>query len=322
MKAIVLTGYTPPDGLQIREVAQPIPKNDQVLIRVYAASVTIEDIAKQSSRNSNSRSSSQPTIPGTNFAGQIEQVGKDVKQFRAGDQVFGFTGFFRRQGAFAEYTCISENGTLALMPSTMTYEEAAAVPDGGLTSLPFLRDKGKVRNGQRVLVYGASGAVGTAAVQIAKYYGARVTGVCSTSNLELVKGLGAGEVIDYTQEDFTKSGQTYDVIFDTVGKISFSHSRDSLTKKGIFLATVPMPDTVLHMFRSRLTGGKKVRFMATGLMPARKKRVDLAFLKEMIEAGQFRAVIDRRYPWEEAAEAFRYVGKKHKKGNVVLMMGE
>jgi NADPH:quinone reductase-like Zn-dependent oxidoreductase len=260
------------------------------------------------------------TIPGTYLAGQVETVGRGVERFTKGDQVYGFTGW-RLLGAYAEYTCMPEGGSLASKPANMTYEEAAAIPNGGLTALPFLRDTGKIRSGQKVLVYGASGAVGTAAVQLARYYGTEVTGVCSTPNLELVAALGANKVVDYTKEDFTQTGETYDVIFDAVGKISFSHCRDSLTRRGVFLTTVPMPETVLQMLRTLVVGSKKVRFSATGLRPARKKREDLVFLKELAEAGRIRAVIDRRYPLERIAEAHRYVEKGHKKGNVVISVG-
>ena len=194
------------------------------------------------------------------------------------------------------------------------------MPALGLTALPFLKDKGKIRSGQKVLIYGASGAVGTAAVQLARYYGAEVTGVCSTPNLELVKALGANKVIDYTKEDFTQTGQTYDIIFDAVGKISFSRCKSSLTQRGIYLTTVPMPATVLQMLWTSMVGGKKVRFAATGLRPARKKKKELIFLTELIEAGELRAVIDRCYPLEQIAEAHRYVEKGHKKGNVVITL--
>ena len=315
MKAVVCTEYGPPDVLQLQEVAKPVPKENEVLIRVYAAAVTIEDTAMRR----NGLGASRKAILGTNLAGEVEAVGKDVKQFRKGDPVYGFTGFFGRMGAHAQYACMPEKGCLASKPANMTYEEAAAVPDGGLTALPFLRDVGKIRNGQRALVYGASGAVGTAAVQLARTYGAKVTGVCSTANLELVRSLGADSVIDYTQEDFTQSGQTYDTIFDTVGKLLFSRCKNSLTQRGIYLATVPMPENVLHMLLT-LVGGRKVRFAATGLMPARKKKRDLIFLTELIEAGEIKAVIDRVYPLEQIVEAHRYVENGHKKGNVVITM--
>jgi NADPH:quinone reductase-like Zn-dependent oxidoreductase len=256
-------------------------------------------------------------ILGTYLAGEVETAGKDVKRFSKGDQVYGFTGF-GRLGAYAEYICMPESGALATKPANMTYEEAAAIPNGGLTALPFLRDTAKIRSGQRVLIHGASGAVGTAAVQLARYYGTEVTGVCSAANLELVKALGASEVIDYTSEDFTQTGQTYEIIFDAVGKLSFSRCRDSLTQRGIYLTTVPMPATVLHMLWTWIVGGKKARFAATGLRSARKKKEELVFLTELVEAGEFRAVIDRCYPLEQMVEAHRYVERGHKKGNVVI----
>ena len=314
MKAIVCTEYGPPDVLQLKEVAKPVPKDNKVLIRIYATTVAIEDVMMRR----NGLGKPKETILGTILAGEVEAAGKDVKRFRIGDQVYGFTGFFGGLGTCAEYVCMPEKGCLASKPANMTYEEAAAIPDGGLTALPFLRDVAKIQSGQRVLVYGASGAVGTAAVQLARYYGAKVTGVCSTSNLEMVRSLGADSVIDYTKEDFTQSDQTYDIIFDAVGKSSFSRCRNSLTQRGIYLTTVPMPESVLHMLRTCVTGGKKVRFAATGLMPARKKLKDLIFLTELAEAGHFKAVIDRRYPLEQIAEAHRYVEKGHKKGNVVI----
>jgi len=318
MKAIVCTKYGPPEVLQLQEVEKPAPKDNEVLIRIYATTVAIEDTNMRASPGLNSDRKPKKTILGTYLAGEVETVGKDVKRFRKGDQVYGFTGFFGQLGAYAEYTCMPEKGTLAIKPANMTYEEAAAIPNGGLTALPFLRDKGKIKSGQKVLIYGASGAVGTAAVQLARYYGAEVTGVCSTTNLELVKALGASKVIDYTKEDFTKSGETYDIIFDAVGKISFSRCKNSLTQRGIYLSTVPMPATVLQMLWTLIVGGKKVRFAATGLMPASKKKKDLIFLTELIEAGKIKAVIDRRYPLEQIAEAHRYVEKGHKKGNVVI----
>jgi NADPH:quinone reductase-like Zn-dependent oxidoreductase len=237
-----------------------------------------------------------------------------VTRFKPGDQVFGFDMF----GAYAEYKCMPENGALAIKPANISYEEAASVPNGALTALPFLRDKGKIQSGQAVLIYGASGSVGTAAVQLAKYYGAEVTGVCSTTNLEWVKSLGADQVIDYTREDFTENGKTYDIIFDTVGKISFSECKDSLKDEGIYLTTVPTPVIMLQALLTAKSGGKKVKFMAAGLRPAREKIKDLIFLTELIEAGKIKPVIDRRYPLEQIADAHRYVEQGHKKGNVVI----
>ena len=216
-------------------------------------------------------------------------------------------------GAYAEYKCMPENGALAIKPANMSYEEAASVPNGALTALPFLRDKGKIQSGQTVLIYGASGSVGTAAVQLARYYGAEVTGVCSTANLEWVKSLGADQVIDYTQEDFTENGKTYDIIFDTVGKRSFSECKGSLTDEGIYLTTVPTPVMMLQALWTAKSGGKKVKFAATGLRPAREKIKDLVFLTELIEAGKIKPVIDRCYPLEQIVEAHRYVETRAQK---------
>jgi NADPH:quinone reductase-like Zn-dependent oxidoreductase len=253
-------------------------------------------------------------ILGQELAGEVEAVGRNVTRFRPGDQVFGIGAF----GAYAEYKCMPETGALAIKPANISYEEAASVPNGALTALPFLRDKGKIQSGQTVLIYGASGSVGAAAVQLARYFGAEVTEVCSTVNLEWVKSLGANLVIDYTQEDFTENGKTYDVIFDTVGKRSFSECKGSLTDEGIYLATVPTPVIMLQALWTARSGSKKVKFVATGLRPAREKIKDLVFLTELIEAGKIKPVIDRRYPLEQIAEAHRYVEKGHKKGNVVI----
>ena len=248
-------------------------------------------------------------ILGQELAGEIEAAGRDVTRFKPGDQVYGMDMF----GAYAEYKCMPENGALAIKPANMSYAEAASVPNGALTALPFLRDKGKIQGGQTVLIYGASGSVGAAAVQLARYYGAEVTGVCSTANLELVRSIGAEQVIDYTQEDFTENGRTYDIIFDTVGKCSFSECKGSLTDEGIYLATVPTPVMMLQALWPAKSGSKKVKFIAAGLRPAREKIKDLDFLTELIEAGKLKPVIDRCYPLEQIAEAHRYVGRGIKK---------
>jgi NADPH:quinone reductase-like Zn-dependent oxidoreductase len=221
-------------------------------------------------------------------------------------------------GAYAEYKCMPENGALAIKPVNLSYEEAASIPNGALTALPFLRDKGAIKTGQTVLIYGASGSVGAAAVQLAKYYGAEVTGVCSTTNLEWVKALGADQVIDYTREDFAENDKTYDIIFDTVGKCSFSECKGSLADEGIFLTTVPTPLIFLQSLWTAKGGSKKVKFVAAGLMPASEKVKDLVFLADLIEAGKIKAVIDRCYPLEQIVEAHRYVEQGHKKGNVVI----
>ncbi len=253
-------------------------------------------------------------ILGQELAGEIASVGAAVTRFKPGDPVFGIDMF----GAYAEYKCMPEDGALAIKPSNLSYAEAAGIPNGALTALPFLRDQAKIQPGQTVLIYGASGSVGAAALQLARHYGAVVTGVCSAANLAWVKALGADAVIDYMREDFTQNGERYDIIFDTVGKRSFSDCKGSLTDKGIFLTTVPKPATMLQALLTARSGGKKARFAATGLRPAQAKARDLVFLTELIEAGKFKPIIDRAYPLEQIADAHRYVAQGHKKGNVVI----
>jgi NADPH:quinone reductase-like Zn-dependent oxidoreductase len=316
MKAIVYTEFGPPEVLQLKEVEKPTPKDDEVLIRVHATTVSREDPATRSSPGLNGLREPKNPILGWYLAGEVEAVGKKVKRFSVGDQVFGSAG--TRLGCHAEYTCLPEDGALAIKPTNITYEEAAAIPNGALTTLPYLRDNGKIRPGQKVLIHGASGTVGTSGVQFAKYYGAEVTGVCSTANLELVRSLGADHVIDYTEEDFTQSDQTYDIIFDAVGKSSFSRCKDSLKDGGVYLTTVPSAEALFRRLWPLRERGKRVSFAATGLRPARKKAKDLAFIRELVESGMIKAVIDRRYPLEQMADAHRYVETGHKKGDVVI----
>jgi NADPH:quinone reductase-like Zn-dependent oxidoreductase len=322
MKAVMYTEYGPPDVLQLREVEKPAPKDHEVLIRIHAAAVTTTDCAFRKGepliRLVFGLRRPRKTILGTEFAGEIEAVGKDVRRFREGDQVYAATG--TAFGAHAEYMCLPETGAVAIKPANVTYGEAAAICEGALTALPFLRDKGNIRSGQRVLVNGASGAVGTAAVQLARYFGAEVTGVCSTTNLDLVRSLGADKVIDYTQEDFTRTGQTYDIIFDAVGKSSFSRCRGSLEQGGVYLSTVPTLATLLHMLWTSRFGSKKAKLAGTGLRPPGEKTRDLDFLRELVQAGDIRPVIDGRYPLEHAAEAHRHVETGHKRGNVVMTL--
>jgi NADPH:quinone reductase-like Zn-dependent oxidoreductase len=252
------------------------------------------------------------------FSGEIKAAGKEVKRFKQGDQVYGGTG--QAWGANAQFVCLPEEGELAIKPAKMTFEEAAGVCGGVLTALPLLRDTGNIQGGQKILVYGASGSIGTSAVQLARYFGTEVTGVCSTANLELVKSLGADKAIDYTKEDFTKTGLTYDIIFDTVGKSSFSRCKNSLKQKGIYLTTVPTLTLLLQMLWTSKIGSKKAKIAFTGLRPSSAKAKDLVFLRELIEAGKLKSVIDRCYPFEQTAEAHRYVDKGHKKGNVVITL--
>jgi NADPH:quinone reductase-like Zn-dependent oxidoreductase len=321
MKAIVYTEYGPPDVLQLKEVEKPTSKDNEVLIRIHATTVTATECTFRKGEPLFSRLFTglrrpKITILGEELAGEIEAVGKDVKLFKKGDQVFGTAG--PGFGANTEYICVPEDGVLAIKPTNMTYEESAASVDGFLTALPFLRDKGNIQSGQSVLIYGASGSVGAAAVQIARYFGAEVTGVCSSTNLELVKSLGADTVIDYTKEDFTKTGETYDIIFDTVGKTSFSRCKSSLTQNGIFLEAGIGLGIFPHVLWTSLFGGKKAKIAATGLRSPQERTKDLMLLKELMEAGKIKPVIDKRYPLEQIAEAHRYVDAGHKKGNVVI----
>ncbi|OAS15510.1 NAD(P)-dependent alcohol dehydrogenase [Paenibacillus oryzisoli] len=321
MRAIVCTKYGAPDVLLLREVAKPEPKDNEVRIKLHAAVVTPSDCAFRKAdpfiiRLMYGLRRPKHTILGVEFAGEIDAVGKSVTAFQIGDRVSGIspTSF----GAYAEYVCLPEAGTLVGLPDNASYEEAAGLCDGGLTALVFLRDAAQVQRGQKVLINGASGSVGAYAVQLAKYFGAEVTGVCSSTNTALVKSLGADHVIDYTQEDFTKSGRTYDVIFDAIGKKSFSQCRGSLSPLGVYLTTVPSLGIILQMLWTSKFGSKKAKFTAAGLQ---QKKANLALLAELFETGQMKAVVDRHFPLEQMAEAHRYVETRRKKGNVVITFG-
>jgi NADPH:quinone reductase-like Zn-dependent oxidoreductase len=324
MKAIVWTNYGSPDVLQLGEIAKPIPNAKEVLIKIHATTVTAGDCEARNLRMPilirlpmrmyvGLRKPKRIAVLGQELAGEIEEVGKDVKRFNVGDQVFGTTGL--GFGAYAEYICLPETsamGVLATKPANMTYEEAAAVPTGGLEALHFMR-KGNVQRGEKVLIIGAGGSIGTFAVQLAKYFGAEVTGVDSTGKLEMLRSIGADQVIDYTQEAFTRNGETYDVIFDVPGKSSFSGSIRSLKQNGRYLLANPGLSHTLQGSWTSLRSGKKVIFGA-----ASQNTEDLIFLRDLIEAGQIKAVIDRRYSLEQIVEAHRYVETGHKKGNVVI----
>jgi NADPH:quinone reductase-like Zn-dependent oxidoreductase len=322
MRAIVYEKYGPPEVLQLKEVEKPTPKDNEVLIKTYAVTVTSGDWRV--------RSLNVPTgfgliirlvfgvfkpkqpILGSELAGVIESIGKDVNKFQVGDQVFAFSD--AAMGCYAEYKCMPEDGAIAFKPANLSYEEAAALSFGGTTALDFLR-RGKLQSGERILVNGASGGVGTAAVQLARHFGAEVTGVCSTANIELVKSLGASHVIDYTQEDFTQNGETYDVIIDTTGTAPFSRSQVSLKEEGrLLMVLAGLPD-MLKILWVLMTSSKKVIAgpVATGAE-------DLRFLAELAAAGEFKPVIDRRYPFEQMVEAHRYVDTGRKKGNVIVTL--
>jgi NADPH:quinone reductase-like Zn-dependent oxidoreductase len=334
VKAIVCTEYGPPDVLQLQEVAKPAPKEDEILVRSYATSVNYGDIVARNFKEISPRKFNMPflfwligkvsfglrkprvKILGSEFAGEIEATGQDVKRFKKGDQVFGYLG--QSMGAYAEYLCMPESGTVAIKPTNMTFEEAAVVPMGAIMALFLLREKGNIQPGHKVLVNGASGSIGSAAVQLAKsHFGAEVTGVCSTPRMELVKSLGADKVIDYTHEDFTQSGEAYDLVFDVLGKSSYSRVKGSLKQNGRYLLASFKMRQLLQMLWTSMMGGKKV---ICALAPGSTE--DLISVRELIEAGKIKAAIDRRFPLEQAAEAHSYVEEGLKKGHVVIVLQE
>lgn len=307
MKAVICTKYGPPEVLQIKEVEKPMPKDNEVLVKVFATTVTRGDSRMRSftvpfwqwlpARLYLGVRKPKRAITGMELSGEIESIGSNVKRFKKGDQIFSFVGF--GFGANAEYKCISEDGTdskdglIAIKPENISYEEAAAATGGALTALAFLK-KGNIGKGQKVLIYGASGSVGTFAIQLAKYFGAEVTGVCSTDNLNLIKSIGADEVIDYTNEDFRKTPERFDLIFDAVAKTSRSGSKRLLNNKGTFISSHDTHGSI-HI-----------------------KTEDLNFIKELLENGKLKSIIDKQYSLEQIVEAHRYVDKGHKKGNVVI----
>ena len=322
MRAVVYDTYGPPDVLRLEEVAPPVPKEDEVLVQVHATTVNRADVHTREANRSNGLAISvlarlvsglrrpRQRILGREFAGEVVGVGAAVREFAVGERVFGLSGL--SFGAHAEFICMRESARIAHMPVGMSFEEAAPICDGALNALMCLK-QADLRKGRTILIYGASGAIGTAAVQLARYFDADVTAVCGTKNLELVKSLGADHVIDYTQQDFTKNGQMYHVIFDAVGKHSFKRSRDSLEPGGIYLPTDGFENIFLALWPSRKED-KRVVFQ----IPPRQPKQDVLFLKDLVEAGKFRPVIDRRYPLEYVVEATRYVETEQKTGNVVL----
>ena len=323
MKAMICTEYGTANVLKLAEVNKPVPKDNEVLVRVHATSVTAADYRIRGlnvpagfgiiMRLVIGITKPRQPILGANYAGTVEAVGSQVSLFKPGDSVFGSSGM--RFGAYAEFMCVPEASAILMLSEKMTYETGAAFPFGALTALVFLRDLGKIQKDQKILIYGASGAVGTAAVQLAKYYGADVTGVCSTANGDLVKSLGADSVIDYTQQDFTRNGVSYDIIFDTVGKTDFSRCLLSLKENGRYLLAVAGLPMFLRAFWVSLTTSKKV---IPGM--AGDNRDDLVFLKQLYDAGKIKSVIDRSYPFEQLPDAHRYAEAGHKKGNVVIKL--
>ncbi|TVR25076.1 MAG: NAD(P)-dependent alcohol dehydrogenase [Anaerolineaceae bacterium] len=330
MKAIVYNEYGSPDVLQLESVQKPTPKDNEVLVRIRATTVGYGDLLARNFKYSRSAFNmpslfwlpariafgyNRPAqrILGSEFAGEVAAIGKNVTRFKVGDPVFGYPG--ASFGAYAEYLCMREDGLLTIKPADMTDPEAATIPYGALTALSLLR-KVAIQPGQRVLINGASGSIGAAALQLAKHYGAEVTGVCGTPRMDFVKALGADHVIDYTKQDFTQNGQTYDLIVDVLGKCSFSHCRDSLKPEGVLLLASFKARQALRMLWTSLTGGKKMICALSSYKPE-----DLTHIKELVEAGQIKAVIDRCYPLEQAASAHRYVESGAKTANVVIVMG-
>ena len=320
MKAIICTEYGPPEVLQLAQVEKPVPKDNEVLVQVHASSVNFNNLAFVKGKPFVARLwtgllKPKYKIPGNDVAGRVETIGRNLKQFQPGDEVFGNL-YESGYGGFAEYVCAREDA-LTLKPANISFEEAATLPEAALVALQSLRDKGQIKMGQKVLIYGASGGIGTFAVQIAKSFGAEVTGVCSTRNLDMVRSIGADHVIDYTKEDFTQNGQRYDLILATAGYRSIFDYRRALSPKGIYVAT---GGSMAQIFQALLlgpwisiTGSKKMRMLS---MKPNKK--DLVFMKELLEAGKVKPVIDRRYTLGEVAEALRYYGERHARGKVVI----
>jgi NADPH:quinone reductase-like Zn-dependent oxidoreductase len=318
MRAAVHERYGPPDVLHLEDVEQPVPKDDEVLIKVHATTVSRTDVALRAGEPFVSRFITgvrRPKRPilGSDVAGVVESAGAAVTEFTAGDRVFGINPW--KFGAHAEFMCMRASGPLASMPPGLAFDEAAAIPDGAILALNALRPA-RLHKGHTILIYGASGSIGSAGVQLSKFFGAQVSGVCLAPNVEMVRSLGVDDVINSTTEDFTKSGRTYDAILDAVGNLTFRQCRDSLKPGGVYLATDGLRNLVLSPWTARV-GNKRVRFP----IPPKFTKQDVIFLKSILEAGKYHAVIDRRYPLDQVVEATKYVESKHKTGNVVLIVG-
>ncbi len=320
MKASVSKMYGTPEVFKIEDVTKPVPKHNEVLVRVYAATVTGSDMMMRIGKPYVGRlylglSKPKTTILGFDFAGEIVETGKDVTLFKVGDRVFGGTTAL---GCYAEYTCVNVDDVITTIPENISYQSAAPVSGSAITVMNFLKGLAKIKAGDKLLINGASGSLGTYAVQIAKQFGAEVTGVCSTTNMKMVKELGADYVIDYTSEDFTNNGKQYNIIFDTVGKTTFSHCKNALTKKGIYLSSVISIPLFLQMMKTSLFGKKKVKSSSTGMLSAKVRLDYFLELKEMLKAEKIKTVIDTSYPLSQMGDAHKYVEKGHKKGNVVI----
>lgn len=324
MIAAIFTKYGPAEVLNLKNITTPTPKDNEVLVQIHATTVTPVDCSFRAGapwivRLYLGLFRPKKTVLGTELAGVVAAVGKDVTRFCVGDQVFAAPA--DGTGAHAQFICLPDQGALALIPHNMSVQQAATLCNGGLTALPFLRDHGKIKRGDRVLIIGASGSIGTIAVQLAKTFGAHVTAVCSTANIDLVKSLGADRVIDYRVDDFATQAETYDIVFDTVAKSSFGQAKRVLTRRGVYLVTAPSCATVFRMLWGFIAGGKRAIMAATGLRCAKDQAADLELLKGMFEAGALVTVIDRTYPFEQIAKAHSYVEQGHKIGNVVISIG-
>ncbi len=323
MKAVIYEKYGSPDVLRIKYIEKPIPKQNEVLVKIHATTITTVDSIFRRGDQFFARMATGPIKPknkilGTEFSGIVEAIGSEVKRFNVGEKVFGssHTGF----QTHAEYICLPEDGPFISMPAEIYFTEAASIPSGALTALPFLRDSGKIKKDQKVLIIGASGSVGSFAVQLAKYFGAEVTGVTSGKNSELVKKLGADKIIDYTIENFTEKESSYNLVFDTVGKSSYTECKKILLEDGIFLQTVIGFPILFQMFLTNLMGRKKAIINFTGLRSPKQKIDDLIFIKTLVESKKLFPLIDKKYTFDQIKDAYQYVDQGHKRGNVVLTL--